>query len=92
MPKVPKVPKVPKMPKMPMTPPDPAQVRRGRLFLSILGAFLVLVAVYLGPSSEGGASYGALVLGFFGVLLGVVAVFASDRLVNVMQTLLTGWP
>lgn len=80
------------MPKMINAPPDPAQVRRGRLFLSILGGFLVLVAVYLGQSGDGGAGYGALALGFFGVLLGIVAVFATDRMVSAMQTLLTGWP
>ncbi|MEO6269776.1 MAG: hypothetical protein ABIP08_05685 [Lautropia sp.] len=71
---------------------DPAQVRRGRIFLSVLGSFLVLVVLYLGFDGAGVIGYGTLGLGLFGALLLVIAAFASDRLVNAMQTLLTGWP
>lgn len=77
---------------MQKAPSDPAQVRRGRIFLSVLGSFLVLVALYLGFDGAGVIGYGTLGLGLFGALLLAIAAFAPDRLVNAMQTLLTGWP
>ena len=42
---------------------DPAPVRRGRIFLSIFGVFLVLVAIYVGFDTDGAAEYAALGIG-----------------------------
>ena len=67
-------------------------MRRGRIFLAIVGVFLVLVAIYVGFNTEGAAEYAALGIGSFGVILIATAAFASDRTVNVIQALLTGWP
>lgn len=74
------------------TPPDSARVGTGRKFLSGFGAILILIALYLQFDSESSLDYAAVGMGALGVVLVGLALWASDRVVNVVVALFTGWP
>ena len=71
---------------------DNAHTRRGRIFLSILGGFSLLVGLYLMFGPDAPREYVAAGCCAFGVALAGVAAFGSDRVVNILQGLVTGWP
>jgi hypothetical protein len=66
--------------------------RRSRLFLTVLGAFFVLLSIYLLLPSAEARPYAATACGFFGTALIAAGMLASHRVVQRLEGLLTGWP
>ena len=72
---------------------NPAQTRRGRFFLAVLGIFFAMFAVVFWwvPSMQA-RDYASAVCGILGAVLLLSAWFAPDRAINRLQGLLAGRP
>ncbi len=58
----------------------------------VLGGFFCLVAIYLLLPGVEAYPYAAAGCGAFGALLVAAAVFSSDRVMERVEQLMTGWP
>jgi len=72
---------------------DASQIRRGRIFLAAFGLFFAAVALFLwwAPSPQT-RDIAPPVCALIGLVLLLIARFASDRAIVRAQNLLTGWP
>ena len=72
--------------------PNLVHVRRWRKVLSAFGTLFILIAVYLLFEPTTGLTYVTLGFGAFGAIVVSIAVWGSDRMVVILEFLLTGWP
>ena len=64
---------------------------RARRFLIVLGLFFVAIAAYVAAAPENSPEYASLICGFIGSGLIFFGKFGSEKIIKILETLLTGW-